>query len=287
MRFSIIVPVYNTAAFLPECIAALKDQDYDHSEYEIIMVDNNSTDGSAQILAGVEGIRLLSEAKQGAYAARNRGLMAAKGDVIAFTDSDCMPDGGWLQSIARRLANPRIQVVLGSRRPHLDNGLLRLVYDYEDAKAELTIGVSRAEAHYGYTNNMAVRRSTLNTYGPFNERPRGGDTLLIRTIVDGEGVTCATYDPRMKVIHAEVASVATYWRKVFIYAKSFSHYSQLVSARPLNIRERLRAFHATVASNGYTAWSAAVLAMLLLGGMASWSIGRAVGIHERRTPGAG
>jgi glycosyltransferase involved in cell wall biosynthesis len=280
LRFSIIVPVYNTAPFLLDCITALKGQDYDPNNYEIIMVENNSTDGSAEFLAGVAGIRLLSEAKQGAYAARNRGLLAARGDILAFTDSDCMPDARWLQSIARRFTDPRIHVLLGSRRPRDDEGRLRLLCNYEDAKAALMIGVSSAEAQYGYTNNMAVRRSTLEKYGPFVESLRGGDTVLVRTIVNGEGVTCATYEPMMKVIHAELASVGSYWRKVFLYGRSFHRYSQRVKAQPLTIRERLQAFRATTSAEGHTIWNTAVLVMLLLGGMACWRLGRIVAMCE-------
>ena len=274
MRFSIIVPVYNTAAFLPECIAALKHQDYEPGEYEILMVDNNSTDGSAVILADAAGIRVFSEPKQGAYAARNRGLLAATGDIIAFTDSDCLPDSGWLQAIDRRLADPRIQVVLGSRRPRRDAGPLRLISDFEDMQAKLTIGVNSADVQYGYTNNMAVRRSTLDRYGPFVERLRGSDTVLLRGVVDGEGVQSAAYEQQMRVIHAEVASVGMYFRKAFIYGRSFSRYSQLVAARPLSRRERWRVFREATMAGHYSLWSAAVLAVLLVGGGVSWSLGR-------------
>jgi len=277
MRFSIIVPVYNTSAFLADCIAALKQQDYDRGEYEILMVDNNSTDASAAILAEASGIRVLSEPKQGSYAARNRGLLAATGDIIAFTDSDCLPDTGWLQAIERRFADPRIQVVLGSRRPRRDTGSVRMLCDYEDTKAKLTIGVSDACAHYAYTNNMAVRRSTVETYGPFVEQLRGSDVVLMRSIVDGEGVGAAAYEPQMRVIHSEVTSVGAYYRKAFVYARSFNHYSQLVAARPLNGGERMRVFREATASGGYSSWNAAVLASLLVGGMVSWSLGRAIG----------
>jgi hypothetical protein len=66
-----------------------------------------------------------------------------------LTHSDCIADRQWLPSIAQRLADPRIQLALGSRRPRHDNGLLRLLCNYEDANAAATIGVSSAEAQDG------------------------------------------------------------------------------------------------------------------------------------------
>jgi glycosyltransferase involved in cell wall biosynthesis len=91
VRFTAVVPVHNTAEHLERCIAALQAQDYPRDQFEILMVDNNSTDGSPGILARAGGVRALSERKQGSYAARNRALRDASGDVLAFTDSDCAP----------------------------------------------------------------------------------------------------------------------------------------------------------------------------------------------------
>src|SRR4030095_6445847 len=92
-------------------------QDFSADNYEILMVDNNSTDGSAAIVAEYGRVRLLAEPTQGAYVAPNRAAAAARGQHLAFTDPDCVPDRGWLSSFAASLSDDRVLVGLGIRRP--------------------------------------------------------------------------------------------------------------------------------------------------------------------------
>src|SRR5262249_3385794 len=104
-EISVIVPFYNAERYIQDCIRGLLAQNFPENAYEIIMVDNNSTDASTSIVKQQPHITLLTEQKQGAYAARNRGLTAARGSVIAFTDPDCVPDPHWLQQIAMTFAS--------------------------------------------------------------------------------------------------------------------------------------------------------------------------------------
>jgi O-antigen/teichoic acid export membrane protein/GT2 family glycosyltransferase len=94
---SVIIPVYNNASGLGLCLAALAPQTYPATRFEVIVVDNGSTDDVADVVARFPQVRLISEARPGSYAARNRGLSVATGDIIAFTDSDCIPDVGWIE----------------------------------------------------------------------------------------------------------------------------------------------------------------------------------------------
>ena len=105
MDISVVVPIYNTASYIEYCIDALESQDYPHNSYEIIMIDNNSTDGSDAIVTRHPSIKLLREARQGSYAARNRGLSEAAAPITAFTDSDCAPEQGWLRRIMDGMRN--------------------------------------------------------------------------------------------------------------------------------------------------------------------------------------
>ena len=225
--------MHNTAEHLERCIAALQAQDYPRDQFEILMVDNNSTDGSAGILARAGGVRALSERKQGSYAARNRALRDASGDVLAFTDSDCAPDPGWLRAIDRAFEDPGVQVVLGCRRPGRDIGLIRLLADYENKKDEHVFASHAAESYYGFTNNMGVRRDTFRKYGPFVERPRGADTIFVRRVVEGEGCEAVAYVPAMRIAHAEMDGVRAYYRKMFTYGRSRQQYRHIVKTRPL------------------------------------------------------
>ena len=108
MDISVIVPFYNEEGYLARCAQALLAQDYPKERYEVIMVDNNSSDGSAEIVRRYPGIKLLSEGLQGDFAARNRGLAAAKGNLLAFTDSNCAPEKDWLRGIAAAMLDPSL-----------------------------------------------------------------------------------------------------------------------------------------------------------------------------------
>lgn len=149
MKFSIIVPVYNTSRSLPRCIDALKSLDYPKEDYEILMIDNNSTDNSAAILAAAKGIRAMHELKQGSYAARNRALREARGSLLAFTDSDCLPDPSWLKEIEALFKDPDTQIVLGHVKPARNSGrLIRMIAHYGDKKAQLVFNSSCPEVYF-------------------------------------------------------------------------------------------------------------------------------------------
>ena len=84
MEFSVIVPVFNAAKYLERCIRALLSQTLPTDRYEILMVDNNSTDQSAAIIRSFDPVKLLNEPEQGSYAARNRGIREAHGARAAY-----------------------------------------------------------------------------------------------------------------------------------------------------------------------------------------------------------
>jgi glycosyltransferase involved in cell wall biosynthesis len=273
MRFSIIVPVHNTAAHLERCLGALLAQDYPRDAFEILAIDNNSSDASPAILARTPGIRALAESAQGSYAARNHAVRESRGDVLAFTDSDCLPAPGWLRAIDHALERPDTQVVLGCRRPAREEGLVRLLADYENKKDEFVFASDAARSYYGYTNNMAVRRETMARFGPFVERPRGSDTIFVRRVVEALGCDAVVYEPSMRITHAEMDGVGTYYRKMYTYGRSRRQYEHIITTEPLSNGTRLRQFLETVHGSRYSWYSAAALAMVLAGGMAAWSVG--------------
>lgn len=94
MFLSFIVPVYNTEKYLPECLDSLLDQDIPRDDYEIICINDGSTDGSLPILLSYannyQNIHVIDQKNSGVGSARNSGLDAAQGDYIWFVDSDDM-----------------------------------------------------------------------------------------------------------------------------------------------------------------------------------------------------
>ena len=106
MKFvSVIVPVFNNGDRLAKCLKALYVQTYPYADYEVIVVDNNSTERIDSVCEQFPNVRYETESEQGSYAARNRGLSIAKGEVIAFTDSNCIPDAEWIAAGVRALSD--------------------------------------------------------------------------------------------------------------------------------------------------------------------------------------
>lgn len=242
-------------------------------QYEILMVDNNSTDDSKELLRAMKGIRVFSESKPGSYCARNRGIREARGELIAFTDSDCFPDRGWLKAACRALEDPSVQVVLGQRLPASDHGLIRLISAYEVKKDEIVLTSGDERLYFGFTNNMAIRRSTFDKYGPFLERPRGADTIFVRRVVGAEGCSVVVYAPSMVIRHGEMTGVSTYYRKMFIYGRSRRQYQEIVRTRPLSAGERWRTYTEAVREGGHSATEALALGAALAGGVVAWHLG--------------
>lgn len=126
MKFSILTPVYNVQAFLPQCLDAVMAQTY--RDFELILVDDGSTDDSGRICDAYaekypEYIRVIHKENQGLISARRVGIAEAKGDFCVFLDSDDSVEVNWLDAVANYLQKDgEIDVLLYSYR-YLRNGV--------------------------------------------------------------------------------------------------------------------------------------------------------------------
>src|SRR5262249_18290361 len=116
MIFSVIVPFLNEEPFIEQCIHSLLDQTFDKHRYELIFIDNGSTDRSAEIVQKYITIKLLRESRQDPYLARYRGIEAAQGQYLAFTDADCFVDRHWLDAMRQGLEEFNADIVFGRVR---------------------------------------------------------------------------------------------------------------------------------------------------------------------------
>jgi cellulose synthase/poly-beta-1,6-N-acetylglucosamine synthase-like glycosyltransferase len=114
---SVIVPVYNGEAMLPTLLDSLTRLDYPAERLEILLVNNNSTDHTAKLLAATL-FNVILETQPGAGAARNAGIRQAKGEFLAFTDSDCVVNPHWLKDLLAGFTDPAIGAVAGTIKPY-------------------------------------------------------------------------------------------------------------------------------------------------------------------------
>jgi glycosyltransferase involved in cell wall biosynthesis len=179
---SVIVPVYNAQSTIEECIDSLLALAFAKEEFEILLVDNGSTDGTSEIMARYRGkARVVYESKRGAAAARNKGLLNARGEVVAFTDADCVVDKDWLQQIVSPLKDHAIGIAGGrilSRRP--GNAIEFFGEEIHDQRKAINV----CQPPYVTTANWSSRLSVLKEVGFFDESfLKGQDADLAYRIV--------------------------------------------------------------------------------------------------------
>src|SRR5690606_32801495 len=105
----------NDVSALRRCLAALEDQDYPGDLVEVLVVDNASDEDVSAAVPSDPRFQLLQEPRRGSYAARNTGVRAATGEVLAFTDSDCVPRRDWLRRGVETLrSDPRADAIGGA-----------------------------------------------------------------------------------------------------------------------------------------------------------------------------
>lgn len=113
---SVVIPAFNEEKYISACLLSLKEQSF--TDFEIIVVDNNSTDNTAKI-ARKFGAKVVRENIQGMTPARERGFMAARAEIIARTDADTTHPSNWLELIYKTFKNyPHIVALTGPYKSH-------------------------------------------------------------------------------------------------------------------------------------------------------------------------
>ncbi|MBN1879986.1 exopolysaccharide biosynthesis polyprenyl glycosylphosphotransferase [bacterium] len=117
IEISVIVPAYNAEARIGECLKALNNQTLSRDSYEIIVVNDGSTDNTGGI-AKDAGVIVIDQTNQGPAIARNEGVKRAGGDIVVFTDSDCIADPDFLAEMTRPFSDSSVMGVKGAYRTH-------------------------------------------------------------------------------------------------------------------------------------------------------------------------
>jgi glycosyltransferase involved in cell wall biosynthesis len=129
---SIVIPTFNGASRIGGCLDALVRQ-ANERDVEILVVDDGSTDGTAEVVRRYPGVRLIAQANAGPAMARNRGALAARGTILLFTDDDCVPAPDWLGAMLDPFAEPDVVGAKGVYRTEQKSLVARFVQiEYAD-----------------------------------------------------------------------------------------------------------------------------------------------------------
>lgn len=168
---SVIVCTYNRDEILDYCLASLCEQQLSSELYEVIVVDNNSQDNTAEVVSSYmnkkENIRYVTEKKQGLSHARNRGCEKAKGEYLVYVDDDAKMDGQYLLNVLEVIKTYEPDILGGPIYPYYTDNKPRWFRDeYEIRKYEEKSGFSKMCSVSG--SNFIIKKDLLKNLGMFD-----------------------------------------------------------------------------------------------------------------------
>jgi glycosyltransferase involved in cell wall biosynthesis len=216
MRISVIIPAYNAEATLGSCLRAIKDQQglVYGEDYEVIVVDDGSTDSTGEVAAR-EGVMVIQQDKAGPAAARNNGAKSARGEILVFTDSDCVPAHDWLEILVKPLEDDQVTGVKGTYLTSQKEVIARFVQLEYESKYHRMQKLPRLDSID--TNSAAYRRDVFIQNGGFDTSFPGPSVedqeLSFRLSQKGYLLTIAT---SAKIYHCHDRNLGEYFKRKFL-----------------------------------------------------------------------
>lgn len=212
---TLVIPVFNDGRRLALCLEAVSRQDWPTERLQVVVVDNASTEDIRAVVSRFPGAAYAHEAARGPAAARNKGVSLASGEVLAFTDADCLPEPGWIGNGVRRLTAEADCAVVGGRVDLLPADPSRPtageLYDratYLDQRRHVE------RSHFAATANLFARKSVFDSVGGFDARFPGaaGEDYEWGLRVHAKGLRLV-YCDEARVLHPAEGSLAALGRK--------------------------------------------------------------------------
>jgi glycosyltransferase involved in cell wall biosynthesis len=232
---SVIVPTYQRARLLGNCLQAIAAQRFPREQFEVVVVDDGSEVSPRDVVAQFSrslDVRLIEQRNAGPGSARNAGARAARGAYIAFTDDDCLPDPLWLSAIAAHIeAHPGLAVG-GSIINVLEEGLcstasqmlIDFLYEYYNENAD--------DSRFFITSNLTFPADAFRALGGFDVTfpLAGGEDrdMCDRWREHGHQLT---YAPDAIVRHAHALRLLSFCRQHFNYGRGAHHLHRARSRR--------------------------------------------------------
>lgn len=216
-RISVVVCSHNGAATIDDCLAGVTELDY--PDFEAIVVDDGSSDETAALARRHPDVRVIHVEHGGLSRARNVGLAAADGEIVAYLDDDACPDRDWLRYLATSFAHTDHAGIGGPNIPPPTERLLeRAIAGGPGGPIHVLLTDTLAEHIPGC--NMAFRRAALEAVGGFDERFHvAGDDVDLCWRLQQTGATLG-FSPAAVVEHRPRPTLRAYWRQQRGYGRA-------------------------------------------------------------------
>jgi len=219
----VIVPVFNAEGTIGELLDSLMKVDYDRDKLEIILVDGGSTDRTREIIQSYP-VKLIVEKKRGLNLARNIGVKKSSGEIILFTDSDCVVPKDWIKRVVKNFRDKEIGCVGGSVFRYEENFLSRYADEsvlpvLRRFKRRKVLEDVKPPMNFPAGCNMAFRRDVFKTVGEFDEEIHHGfdeDEFVERICKAGYKLVL---DPEAIVRHKHRSDLKRLLRQTFSYGR--------------------------------------------------------------------
>ncbi len=221
VRASVVVCTYNGARTIAQCLQSLQRLRY--PDYEVIVVDDGSTDDTPNIIAEYPFVRVISQQNEGLSAARNAGLRAATGEIVAYTDDDCFVDPDWLTMMIAQLEHARLEDsrVAGLGGPNLtpDDGPTAAAVSAAPGQPTHILESDQVAEHIPGCNMAFWRESLLSVNGFDPQYRAAGDDVDICWRLQSAGMWL-TFSPSAFVWHHRRATPKAYLKQQAGYGKA-------------------------------------------------------------------
>ncbi len=205
---SVIIPVRNDARRLAVCFRSLADSDYPADRVEVIVVDNGSTDDSAEV-ARAAGAKVLVCPGQRVGALRNRGAEIAQGEILALVDSDHEVPAGWLSAGVQELVDdPELHMVGAPYLPPPDGTWVQRVWSLHRLR-----NVARGETVWLASGNLFLRKHDFDRIGGFDESLVAAEDVDLCVRLKEAGGRIVSDMRLANIHHGEPKTLAHFFRK--------------------------------------------------------------------------
>ncbi|MBI2810513.1 MAG: glycosyltransferase [Candidatus Melainabacteria bacterium] len=252
---SIIVPTYERPLQLRNCLTALSTLNYEKSKFEVIVVDDGSVQNLSPVIKTFSdlNISLVRQSNQGPATARNVGVSCAQGEIVAFTDDDCLPGENWLKALISALENNHQRVVGGRIQNKLSDNC------YSQASQSITeflydfYALNHTEMRFFTTNNLACFVDGFKESGGFCTQffsNASEDRDFCNRWLLAKKELC--YAPEAVVEHAHELSIASFWRQHLNYGHgAYTFHKLRASAQQKSLEIEPLSFYANLIASPF------------------------------------